>query len=373
MSMGSKIKRVGTCLVLFIIICFAMASRRPVLAEEAPVAKIHTCEGEVNILRSGGTKTPGEAGLPLFAGDCITTGKGGTAWFAFSDNKSRFKLAEHSVISIDELSGTRGSQDQPTLRLVLGYLKTICAKLGKRTSGLTLHTPTAVIGVRGTEFDTVASVDGTCVILVDEGAVELEVEERRVIIHEGNMADVNIEGKASLPVPAIPKQERDWSAWREKRIENLLANLPDMIPGFRNRFKRAVFRSKRFTTTVKQAAEDVRASILEVRLALSEGSSEKIGQARMRLRQQMPGFKKLVGKFRRAANRVRAMGSLSLRVQHHFAENKARFTVDEVAIIESNLSAILLKRRQLQNLYRSTIFNIKGTFRELRELKEASR
>jgi hypothetical protein len=327
----------------------------------------------VDVLSDGGRKTPGRAGLPLFAGDCITTGKGGTVWFTFINNKSRFKLAEHSEISIDELSGIPNAKEQPMLRLVLGYLKAACAKLGKQASGLVVHTPTAVIGVRGTEFEAVTSMDGTCVILVDEGAVELEVEEERFVIHEGNMADVNIGGETSPPVPAIPKQARDWRAWREKRIENLLASLPDMVPGFCNRFKRAVFRSKRFTIKVKQAAEDVRAAILEVRLALSESSSKKVGQARMRLRQQMPRFRKLVGKFRRAANRVRAMGSLSLRVQQHFTENRARFTPDEIAIIESNLSTISLKRKQLQNLYRSTVFTIRGTFRELRELKKESR
>ncbi|MBW2192697.1 MAG: FecR domain-containing protein [Deltaproteobacteria bacterium] len=34
-----------------------------------------------------------------------------------------------------------------------------------------IHTPTAVVGVRGTEFDTVVAEDSSSAIAVDEGSV----------------------------------------------------------------------------------------------------------------------------------------------------------------------------------------------------------
>jgi hypothetical protein len=370
---GARSRRVGAGALFLTAVALVSLAGRPLMAEEAPVARLDKIEGNVNVVRSGGEKAAAVAGLSLYAGDTLVTEKGGTAWFSFLNSTGRLKVAENSEVSIDELSGAQGREDPPTLRLALGYLKSKCAKIGSQSSGLTLHTPTAVAGVRGTEFDTVVSADGTCVIVVDEGAVELEAEEERTLVNEGRMANVDMAGKPSVPVPAIPQGERDWKAWREKRIEMLLEHLSERIGRFRNRFERAVFRSKRFTTTVNEAAEEVNAAMLLVRRGMGERNPGKVAGGRRLLRERVPAFRELVEKFRGAANRVRAMGTLSLRVETSFNDNRARFSPQEITAIESGLAGIALKRSQLKRLYRPTVFHIRSTFRELRELKEESR
>ncbi|MBW1799583.1 MAG: FecR domain-containing protein [Deltaproteobacteria bacterium] len=359
-------------ILVFSLLLSTLFIGKPVQAGEINVGQIREVKQPVTVVRGDGQKVTAEEKLPLFAGDQIVTGKAGSVRFTI-ENGGEFRLGEESQASVDELSSRDADENPPKLRLVLGYLWSKIMKIKGGKAALEIYTPTAVAGIRGTEFETVVSLDAGTVVTVDEGSVEVSNDEASIRVDQGKMTEVELDGKPSTPVAAIPKDQRDWKAWRKKRIRRLFQNLPQTAPRFEKRFKRATFRSKRFTDKVNRQANDIRENIQKLRDAKQSRNRQAFFRVREQLRQQVPRFREMVGQFRKGLNRVRTMGRLSHRVEKFVADNKDRFSAQDLTTIESSLNVISLKRMQLRSIYRRTIQNIRQTFRELRELRQEFR
>lgn len=358
--------------ILMLSLFVALATYQHAHCDESPVGEINKKTGEVSIERSDGKKVRGEEGLPLFSGDSVITEKGGMVWFSLLQGR-QFRLGEDAQISIDELSGPEVEDNQPILRLVLGYLWSKIQKIKGKPSKLDIHTPTAVLGVRGTEFDTVVSLDATSIITVDEGVIEVDVEDQKLVLGKDKMTQLEVDIKPSLPTKAIPKEKRDWKEWRKARIKQLFKKLPQKAPKFRKRFEKMVERSTRFTTKVKEASERLSAEIQRVRMAKREKDRKKFVQSLRQLKQDVSRFKRMVAKFRRRMNHVRVMGKLSHRIEKFVSNNRERFTDQELVRIHFNLAVISQKRVQLRDIFRQSIFEIRRTFKELKELRREIR
>lgn len=368
-----KIAAVGTAghagiplTYIFLIIIFCL-SACPLYAFENQIGTIERVQGTVKVLRSDDRIEEGRVELGLLAGDMITTEKNASVWFAL-ENTGSFKIGEDSQISIDELS-SGGDDDQPRIRLVLGFLWSKLKKIKKTDEGFKIHTPTAVIGIRGTEFDTVVSIDAASLVAVDEGIVELKTDDKKVSLDKGMSSSVEMEGGPSLPKAIGPKEQRDWQAWRRQRMKGMLRKLPRMAPRFQKKFQRAVVRSKNFTDSVNQAADEIRNNIRDLHAARAEMDRNKFANARQNLRTMGPQFNQKVRSFRRALNRVRVMGDLSGQIGRFYKNNKESYSVQQQERVESSLKDIALRRRQLKMIYQRTIINIRETIRELRKLR----
>jgi len=232
-----------------------------------------------------------------------------------------------------------------------------------------VHTPTAVLGVRGTEFDTVVSLDGTSVITVDEGSVGLDAEDKTLVLTEHKMAQVEIAAKPTPPEPAIPKEKRDWEAWRKIRMKKFSHKLPQLAPRLCATYQRAANRFTRFTTKVQVASHRVTAAIEDVHKARRDRDRQRFAQSVERLKAQMPEFKRMVANFRRALNRAYVKGIISYRIEQFVIQHRERFSEQEIATIESNLAVIAQKRMQMKHRARQTIASIRRTFKELKELR----
>jgi hypothetical protein len=349
-----------------------LVTHQRVNGEEISIGKIDRIKVPVTVLRSDGQEIIGKEQLPLFPGDQITTGKGGMIWFSLQKGR-QFRLGEDAQMSVDELSALEMDDGQLVLRLVLGYLWSKIQKIRTKMGRLEVHTPTAVLGVRGTEFDTVVSLDATSIITVDEGIIEVDVEDEKIILDKGKMTQVELDIKPTPPIQAIPKEKRDWKAWRKKRIMMLFKKLPQVAPRFRKRFERAVNRFTGFTDKVNEASDRLSAAMEKVKEARMDRDRQKFIQSVRQLRAQVCGFKKMVAKFRRGLNRVRVMGKISYRIENFVTMNRESFGDQELATIESNLVIISQKRIQLKDISRQTIFNIRQTFKDLRELRKKIR
>ncbi|MFC1824475.1 FecR domain-containing protein [Thermodesulfobacteriota bacterium] len=342
------------------------------ISKESALGRIDKIEGTVTITRSDGQEVQGEVGLSLAAGDQIATGEGSRVSFSLLEGSS-FRLGEKTQVSVDELSNSDEEDDQPMLRLALGYLWSKLQKVKGSSGKINVVTPTAIVGVRGTEFETVVSLDASSAIVVDEGTLEVSSDEDKVIVDKGKMTEVEFAKKPTPPVASIAKEQRDWSAWRRKRVERLYNNLPQLAPKFKNRFERAVVRSRRFTARVNEKADEIKKTIEENRQARRERDRQRFMQSRDKLREDFGEFRDMVKKFRQGMNRVRAMSKLSRGVEQFAAENKQRFSEEDLASIESNLAVIAQKRQQLRRIYRRTVQNVRETFRELRAFRDEMR
>jgi hypothetical protein len=345
---------------------------RPAIADEMPVGEITEIRGPVEVVKDAGQQIRAEKGTPLFPGDQIITGKGGMVWFSFKQG-DQFRLGEDAQVSIDELSGPEMEDHQPILQLALGYLWSKIQKLRGELDRTVVHTPTAVLGVRGTEFETVVSLDATSIVTVDDGIVEVEAEDEKTLVNEGRMTEIELDKKPTAPVNALPKEMRDWEKWRKRRIKRLFKYLPQKAPMFRERFEMRVDRFSQFTARIRESSTQIDATIEKIRQARIHRDRQKVVASVSELKIQVKRYKHMVWKFRKALNRVRVMGRLSHRLEKFVSNNQERFSAQEFAAINSHLSAVSEKRDQLKTVVRNTVISIKGTFKKLREFREEAR
>lgn len=100
-----------------------------------------------------------EAEAPIFTGDRIETGDSGEAQIRFRDN-TKLVVGPNSSLVIDAFifSGETTAQ-QVSINAVRGAFRFFTGASPK--DAYSIHTPTATIGVRGTEFDVTVEREGT--------------------------------------------------------------------------------------------------------------------------------------------------------------------------------------------------------------------
>jgi hypothetical protein len=121
-------------------------------ASATDVALFKTVSGGVFVQR-GGQKLAARVGDGLQPGDKVVTGADGAAGMTFNDN-SLISLGPDSSYVIDrfefDTTTYRGRFDSS---LKKGTLSVVSGKIVKQTPGaMTIHTPSAILGARGTEF-----------------------------------------------------------------------------------------------------------------------------------------------------------------------------------------------------------------------------
>jgi hypothetical protein len=139
----------------------------PLRAQEGGSATVVTLYGQVSLLTDNGpwvlnvndTITPGRT---------IITGADGYAQF-------RVSTAALEVFQNSKTVFRRSPQNwSDILDLITGHVKVHIQKLLNKPNRNKVHTPTAVISVRGTIFDVVVEDDDVTFVSVDEGLVSVE-------------------------------------------------------------------------------------------------------------------------------------------------------------------------------------------------------
>lgn len=121
-------------------------------AKAVEVGHIKVAKGAATVQR-GAEKIAAVPGMKIFAADVITTGADGAVGVTFVDN-SLISTGPNSVFAIDQYtfdSTTHVGQFDGTLKK--GTLAAISGKMVKQVpESMRIHTPSSVMGVRGTEF-----------------------------------------------------------------------------------------------------------------------------------------------------------------------------------------------------------------------------
>jgi hypothetical protein len=132
------------------ILLAALAAAFPVAA--ADVGLIKVSKGNVQIQR-GAAKMPASVGTGLQTSDVIVTGADASAGITFSDN-SLVSIGPNSVFAIDKYSfNSTTHQGEFEGNLRQGRLAAISGKMVKQSpESMKIRTPSAIMGVRGTEF-----------------------------------------------------------------------------------------------------------------------------------------------------------------------------------------------------------------------------
>jgi hypothetical protein len=129
------------------------------VATAADIGQVKVSKGSVQIERAG-AKSPAKVGMGIQAADVVHTGADGSAGITFTDN-SLVSLGPNSVFRIEKYSfdsTTHAGEFEGSLRK--GKLAAVSGKMVKQSpESMKIRTPSAVMGVRGTEF--VVQVDET--------------------------------------------------------------------------------------------------------------------------------------------------------------------------------------------------------------------
>jgi hypothetical protein len=133
------------------------------------VGAISELRGNGEVVRQGAAALLAELNLGIAAYDDVRTGNGRIA-ITFLDD-SMLRLTEHSKIIIDEyVFDPNPSKGKLAIRMASGTARFLTGILGKiDKSNITVATPTAVIGIRGTDFTmTVDEIGRSLVILLPD-------------------------------------------------------------------------------------------------------------------------------------------------------------------------------------------------------------
>lgn len=122
------------------------------LACAAGIGQIKVANGTVTIER-GGRSMPAAPGTPVQPADVVKTGADGSVGITMTDD-SLLSAGPNSVLALDRYDFdpvTRAGRFDSSLRK--GTLAVVSGRLAKQSKdAMTVRTPSAILGVRGTEF-----------------------------------------------------------------------------------------------------------------------------------------------------------------------------------------------------------------------------
>jgi hypothetical protein len=121
-------------------------------AAAADIGQVKIAKGQVTIERQG-MAMPATVGARLQVADVVKTGTDGSVGITMDDD-SLLSAGPNSALSLDNYAfDSTTNQGRLNTSLNKGTLSVISGRIAKQTpDAMTVRTPTAILGVRGTEF-----------------------------------------------------------------------------------------------------------------------------------------------------------------------------------------------------------------------------
>lgn len=153
---------------------FALAALLGPVAAWADAGEVRFAQGDVHILRAGGKAESAVRGTRLHEGDTIVTGAGGYAQLTMVDDAIVAVRPDTRLkVEIYRYSGKADSSEKGVWGLVRGGFRTLTGWIGRNNKdAYAVRTPTATIGIRGTDVWGKTDKDGDLVALL-EGKIEI--------------------------------------------------------------------------------------------------------------------------------------------------------------------------------------------------------
>jgi len=192
------------------------------------VGKVEKAKGRVSILKKGSFRGVNYKRVKgkIEVGDIVRTKRKSFADISFID-KTRVHLEESSRLIVEKyIPGKEVTVSSPSGKVVYRVVKVT-------RGAYRIKTPTALIGVKGTELATIVD-SGISVVIVKEGAVEVvnpELPQYRVVVKR-NMATVVKPGKPPAKPVAVSKTiiEKVFEGAKPKKEETKLEEKQENKP-----------------------------------------------------------------------------------------------------------------------------------------------
>lgn len=203
------IKRFAAAFMLFAV---------SVLPAAAQKANVMYMEGTAKIKSSSGSLRAADFGSTVTYGESVITGKDGLVEMTLP-NGSTIRVTQDSVFNYSE-TGT-GSDSRPILATLAG---SVSYKLNKSVGRSPLiQTNSMVAGVRGTEFTVFAGRDGSVLLAVTEGIVDVSAQGETVELLKDEAVQVDPGEKPGEKYVWLGR-ELDFSSWNQDKNEDFLTD-----------------------------------------------------------------------------------------------------------------------------------------------------
>jgi hypothetical protein len=176
-------------------------------------------DGEVNHRDGAGKIKSLEIGDRLATGESVITKAGASAELKLLAGSSSIKIRQNSVFTLGEM--TVNGTKQTVLQTVVGSVAMKFDKLSTREP--LLGTTSCVAGVRGTEVELYAGMDGSSLVAVVSGAVLLQSAGASLDLVANEASEVK-PGMAPGPKFSWIGKELDFSTWNQGRLDDYLAD-----------------------------------------------------------------------------------------------------------------------------------------------------
>jgi hypothetical protein len=126
-----------------------------------PVGKIDLVTGEVRVVRSGSTPLRVVAGDAVNEGDLLVTGKDSEVHMTMQDS-GFIALRPSTRMRIVKYKADGGTDDKGVFNLLVGGMRSVTGWIGQfNRAAYQVRTPSATIGIRGTDHETRYLPDGS--------------------------------------------------------------------------------------------------------------------------------------------------------------------------------------------------------------------
>ncbi len=207
-------------LVLFLlvgILCLSSAFRTH--AREAAMGKVASMQGTVAIQRAKQTTwLQARKHTEIFFGDIIQTGEGSEAVISLVDDSIMRVRANSKIVLNTRISPV---EKKSSVLLFFGRLWSKVSRKALRKKVFEVQTPTAVCGVRGTDFEIAAYEDGTMLVQVVSGEVEVDNETTRETLAATQGTQVSFDQKE---IRVTSDFDPDWEQDQKRSRANLLGD-----------------------------------------------------------------------------------------------------------------------------------------------------
>ncbi len=211
-----KYRFFSACLLTVII---SLALAQVCYANKKLLGRITFCSGHVEIKRAKQTDWKRAVlSLPVFFGDHIRTRDKGQATITYRD-KSILKIRPNTHIGLNTIISP--VENKNSTLLFFGRIWNKVRKTVVKRRRFEVQTPTAVCGVRGTEFEAASYEDGTMIVRVDTGEVEVNNEIDRSTLTSNQGTQLSFDTKT---IKKEPEYMPEWQRNEKDARENLFAD-----------------------------------------------------------------------------------------------------------------------------------------------------
>lgn len=172
--------------------------------------------GDVKVTTADNKSKRVAKGFEFFGGETVTTSRGSVAKIRLK-NDSLVKVMPNSVIKLNKVQFHQ-DKNKFAFGVLQGGMSNEVNKLGK-DDYYRVYTPSAVAGVRGTEFQVVVGRNGNAKVTVTEGEIALEGQESKASLKPGEKAEMSLDSEINKGKADEGDFEKEYEDFDKKNQE----------------------------------------------------------------------------------------------------------------------------------------------------------